>query len=59
MCDMIRGQVDSLAKELMNVQNDLIDKEKLLQTKAKKLKADKAAETKEKKNLEHRLKDMQ
>ena len=38
MCDVIRSQVDMLAKELMSVQSDLIRKEKQLQSKVQKLK---------------------
>ena len=58
MCEMIRGQVDMLAKELMSVQTDLIKKEKQLQSKVNRLKEEKNNELKDKKNIEARLKDL-
>ncbi len=58
MCEMIRGQVDMLAKELMSVQTDLIKKEKQLQSKVNRLKEEKNIEIKDKKNIEARLKDL-
>lgn len=57
MCELIRGQVDMLAQELMAVQTDLISKEKHLQVKVQRLKDEKEKEARERKGLESRLKD--
>lgn len=57
MCEMIRGQVDMLAQELIQVQTDLISKEKHLQAKVQRLKEERASDAKEKRGLESRLKD--
>lgn len=57
MCELIRGQVDMLAHELMAVQTDLISKEKHLQVKVQRLKDEKEKEARERKGLESRLKD--
>ena len=57
MCELIRGQVDVLAQELIQVQADLIGKEKVLRAKIDKLKEEKVCEAKERKALETRLKD--
>jgi hypothetical protein len=57
MCELIRGQVDMLAQELISVQSDLITKEKHLQQKVARLKEEKANEEKARRALENRLKD--
>lgn len=57
MCELIRGQVDMLAQELMAVQTDLISKEKHLQVKVQRLKDEKEKEARERRGLESRLKD--
>ena len=59
MCVTIKSQVDNLVSELERMQSTVLKKDTKIQDKLAKAKGKLQTETKERKNLEGRLKDNQ